>query len=182
MMASKSVPSTFLAMPSGYDHFFTNLEWIILSWSLSLSAKLDVVASGPRIAALTERSRRRLDFQYTLRQVNLRLEALVSPQQDSTGDRNVFYHFLKRARAIEAWYIRYTRLEVPPTPRSSDPALSNTGGATAPSTAVHPVLDLNSTESEHPSFGDLSFADYLPQDMQDMNFGIFLGREDLGLF
>jgi len=39
-----------------------------------------------------------------LKQFVLRLGALVTPYVDATGDRNVFYHYQKRAKFLQHWF------------------------------------------------------------------------------
>ena len=181
-MATKDVLSGFLAIPAGYEHFLLNLEWVVLSWSLSFSARVDVLASSPDIAHVAERARRRLDFRYTLRQVILRLESLASAHEDGTGDRDVFYHFLKRARGIEAWYLRHTGLDSLSTSGSDGAAASNVGTTSSRRLAVASASTISPSESGHTASGDLSFADFFPQEMQDVDYGMFLGMQDFDLF
>lgn len=181
-MATKDVLSGFLVVPAGYEHFLLNLEWIVLSWSLSLSARVDVLASDPSMAHVSGRARRRLDFRYTLRQVSLRLESLASAHEDSTGDRDVFYQFLKRTRGIEAWYLRRTELDSLPTSGSDAAAASNAGTTISRSVAVASASTIDPSESGHTTSNNLSFADFFPQETQDVDYGMFLGMQDFDLF
>lgn len=181
IMASKSVLGALLAMPAGSEQFLSNLEWVVFSWSLSFSARLDVLASGPCMAHLMQRLRRRLDFRHTLRQVLLRLESLVAPQEDGTGDRDVFYHFLKRARGVEAWYLRHTGLESLSTPGGIDASPSQVGSASC-GAEIDRTLTANASQSGLVDSPNLSFSDYFPQEMLDVDFGMFLGMQDSDLF
>ncbi|KAB5530484.1 hypothetical protein GE09DRAFT_1228473 [Coniochaeta sp. 2T2.1] len=179
MSASKQVVTTFLAMPSGYEHYLSNFDWIVLSWSISSAAKLDVLAGSPQMLPHTKKLRQRLDFPHTLRQVILRLESVVSPGEDSTGDRDVFFHFLRRARGVEAWYLRHSGLDGLSTPGSSNAATSSVGNLNTAAT--------NST-GEYTAGGrtdgqtDFSFADLFPEGMEALNFGMFLGEQDFDSF
>ncbi|KAH8910590.1 hypothetical protein BR93DRAFT_275940 [Coniochaeta sp. PMI_546] len=182
ILVSKSVTSTLLAMPPGYEKFLSNLEWIVLSWGLSVSARLDVLAGSSSISHLTKHLRRHLDFRHTLRQILLRLQSLVTPQEDSTGDRDIFYHFLKRARGIEAWYLRHTGLESFSTPGSNDVATSHAGDASSRGAEVDPPVTGSTAESVNFGSGDFSFTDLVAEDLRDIDFGLFLGMQDSDLF
>lgn len=181
ILVSKYVTSTLLAMPPGYEKFLSNLEWIVLSWGLSVSARLDVLAGSSPISHLTKHLRRHLDFRHTLRQILLRLQSLVTPQEDSTGDRDIFYHFLKRARGIEAWYLRHTGLESLSTPGNSDVSASHADDASS-CAEVDPPLTGNVAESVNTGSGGFSFVDLVAEDMQEIDFGMFLGMQDSDLF
>ncbi|KAB5580928.1 hypothetical protein GE09DRAFT_1213369 [Coniochaeta sp. 2T2.1] len=179
MSASKQVVTTFLVMPSGYEHYLSNLEWIVLSWSISSAAKLDVLAGSPQMLPHTKKLRQRLDFPHTLRQVILRLESVVSPGEDSTGDGDVFFHFLRRARGVEAWYLRHSGLYSLSTPGSSNAATSCVGNLnTAATNATGEYTADGRTDGQT----DFSFADLFPEGMEALNFGIFLGEKDFDSF
>ncbi|KAK0716061.1 hypothetical protein B0H67DRAFT_256615 [Lasiosphaeris hirsuta] len=108
ILASKSLINILITMSPGQEKILSNLEWITLSCALSFSARLSLLAGDDRISHLTKHLQRSLDIRHTLRQVILRLSSMVSPGEDSSGDRDTFYHFLRRAEAIEAWYMRQT--------------------------------------------------------------------------
>jgi hypothetical protein len=182
LLAANPVTSRFLALPSGYEHFLSNLEWIMLSWSISFSARLDVLAGNPYLAQYSQLLRQRLDFRHTLRQVILRLESMMSPLEDGSGDRDVFFHFLKRARSVEAWYLRHTGLESLSTPGSVATAASQAGSTSREITGAEPVLLSHPSETGHVLAADMSFGDYFPQEIQDADFGMFLAMQDFDLF
>ncbi|KAK3360505.1 hypothetical protein B0T25DRAFT_130868 [Lasiosphaeria hispida] len=108
ILASKSLINILITMVPGQEKVLSNLGWITLSCALSFSARLSLLAGDNRISYLTKHLQRSLDIRHTLRQVILRLSSMVSPGEDSRGDRDTFYHFLRRAEAIEAWYLRQT--------------------------------------------------------------------------
>ncbi|OIW35476.1 hypothetical protein CONLIGDRAFT_567048 [Coniochaeta ligniaria NRRL 30616] len=182
ILASKSVISTLLASPPGYEKVLSNLEWIVLSWSLSLPARLDVLAASPPMSHLTRNLRRRLDFRHTLRQILLRLQSLVSPLEDSVGDRDIFYHFLRRARGVEAWYLRHSGLDSLLTPGSIDVATSHAGSASNRGAEANPTFPGNASEPGNLGTADLFFVDLVDEGMQDVDFGLFLGMQDFDLF
>ena len=180
--ASKSVTSALLAMPSGYENSLTNHEWIVLSWSLSFSARIDILAGGQSIPHPAQNLRRRLEFRHTLRQVLLRLQSLVSPHEDSTGDRDVFYHFLKRARGIEAWYLRQTGISSLSTPASVDVGRDQVGSTGNTAGVDFPALAVNHSGPGLMASGDLSFAGFFAEDMQNVDYGLFLGGQSFVSF
>ncbi|KAK3312321.1 hypothetical protein B0H66DRAFT_396797 [Apodospora peruviana] len=176
--ATKSVADSFLVLPLGYEHRLSNIEWIVLSWSISFSARLHVMAGHPA----TLRLQRRLDFRHTLRQVTLRLQSLASPLEDSTGDRDVFYHFLRRGRIIESWYLRQTDLDSLSTPYNSIGISPDQINIDANNTAeLNQTRALNVSSGLDPGFGlnpgfeNVSFADFFAEEMRDPAFAMFLG-------
>lgn len=187
--ASKSLINILLAMAPGQENFLSNLAWIMLSCSLSFSARFDVLAADPRISHLTQHVRRCLDIRHTLRQVILRLQSLVSPEEDSNGDRDTFYHFLRRAKAIEAWYIHQTGHSCPLTPTNidatpihRDETTQGTGDFTSAVelTASTPIGE--SSESGSGKFSDLAMIDFFTEDMQGTDFGSYLYTTNFDLF
>ena len=165
--ASKSIISILLTAPEGYEIAFTNLEWVVLSCAMSFSARVDVMAQAPNIANKSQPLRRRLDFCHTLRQVILRLQIVASAEKDDNGDRDIFHHFLRRARAIESWYLRQTGNASLSTPGSADGAVTREDSA-ASASASGPPPEL--PEPEYGGFQDLLFDDFFATGMQNMDF------------
>jgi hypothetical protein len=108
VLAFKSLINTLITMTPGQEHVLTNLDWITLAYALSCSVRLDVLAADHRISHLTKHLRRSLDIRHTLRQVLLRLRSVVSSEEDQNGDRDMFYQYLRRGEAVEAWHLRQT--------------------------------------------------------------------------
>jgi len=187
--ASKSLINILLAMPPGQENILSNLEWIILSCGLSFSARFDVLAAAPRISHLTQHLRRSLGIRHTLRQVILRLESIVSLDEDSVGDRDTFYHFLQRAQAIEAWHLRQTEhssLSTPTsinvTPSDGDDATQGMGKITSTTGLIAAVPIGECSESGPGEFNGTSMPDFFTEVMQDTDFGLYLSSTNFDFF
>lgn len=157
---SKSLMNIFLAMPPGQERVLSNLGWIIFSCGLSFSVRFDVLMADPRTSHLTKHFRRCLDIRHTLRQVILRLESVVSPELDNNDDRDAFYHFLRRARATEAWHLRQLGSAANPRPVDG-------GGGTELSA---PVIIDGAFPGDSCEFSDLSPLGFFAEEMQSLDF------------
>lgn len=176
-------------MAPGQENVLSNLEWIILSCGLSFSARFDVLAAAPRISHLTQHLRRSLDIRHTLRQVILRLESIVSLNEDSVGDRDTFYHFLQRAQAIEAWHLRQTEhssLSTPTsinlTPTHGDDTTPGMGEVTSATEPIAPAPVGESSESGPGELNGFSMTDFFTENMQDTDFGLYLSSTNFDFF
>ena len=166
--ATKSITSILLAAPARYETVFTNLEWVVLSCALSFSARLDVLTRGLRTCYLAQNLRQRLDFRHTLRQAILRLQSLATTEVDNGGDRDIFHHFLGRARAIDAWYLHRTGYTSLSTPVSMDAETAQERRTDAAEVYGPPTT--GASISGHIGFQDLSFGDFFAAEIQEMDF------------
>lgn len=107
MMATKSIIDVYLSLPSGEEAMVSNLEWIALYCSLSLAARLELVAAQPQIQHATRQLRRLCDVSLTLRQVVLRLESASSKYRDTMDCKHALHHLGLRGRRLETWYLSH---------------------------------------------------------------------------
>ena len=167
VLAAKSLLDILITMAPGHEKALTNLEWISLSYAVSFSARLDVLMADPRIAHLTSQARRRLGFQYTIRQAILRLRSIITPGTDRSGDCDTFSHFLRRAETVEVRSSRQVRSPTAPsdvvaTPSSREPTVAEReavplGDGTGESTnlfAVDFFTEMQGTGPWTPHFSD----------------------------
>ncbi|KAK3375796.1 hypothetical protein B0T24DRAFT_549113 [Lasiosphaeria ovina] len=180
VLAAKSLINILIAMPPRQETVLTNIEWISLSWALSFSVRLDLMAASPRVTCFTKPLRRTLDIRHALRQVVLRIKSMVSPDRDNTGDRDAFYHFLRRVEPIEAWYLRQAA-ELTPLALSDANATPPAGGDVAAqgmggySMAMEPGAELRDVGVDAADGGP-----YRPDDFSMMDLyseGMVLGAE-----
>ena len=143
--AAKMQADILGALPAGHEFFLTNLEWMSAHQGLCMGAKLDVVARDPRVAHLTEPSRRFLDVRHAIRQTIVRLELASTPGPDASGDRDAMWHFCRRAGQVERWLLSRTSmpdsLMTPATATTATSPMMATPASDTPSIAADDMID-----------------------------------------
>lgn len=104
LVAAKALLSFFLSMPLGTELNFNNSEWIQISFGITSSARLAILASQRQIERETLHLRRFLDMSDVLKVFIARLHALSTAHVDDAGDRDVFYHGGQRIMRLQKWY------------------------------------------------------------------------------
>lgn len=162
-----------------------NLEWIVLSCGFSFAARFDVLAATPRISHLTQNLRRNLDIRHSLRQVILRLDSITSPETDSDGDRDAFYHFLRRGKQIQEWHNHQVGPSPQSTPTTIDVTSTDSGHMTPGMGDFASVADASDSAAVSGGSGpgedhDFPVVDFT-EDMQGIDFGLYLTSTNFDL-
>lgn len=106
LSAGKSVLDFYISLPLRAEMAFNNTGCIQIGFALTLACKLAVAALEPPVnlhTAVADLSRS-LDMSGMLNRCILRIQALITLATDSGGDRDVFFHYEKRLKRIQAWY------------------------------------------------------------------------------
>lgn len=180
--AVKSLLSVFLVMQEGQEFAITNTGWIMLGYALSLGVRLDILAGSCGVSPATAKLlRRSLDIRHTLRHVILRLESAQSTGVDIRGDPDSFFHLLRRAKAIDAWYVRQNSSQSEASPCNDQPTpfanvtpnMPSPHGISSERSNV-PVEDsmlFTSINNGLAEFNDFNPIDFLLANEPDMEFG-----------
>ena len=82
---------------------FNNTEWVQLGFALTVASKFSVAGKAQSVSAKTMSLRRSLNILGVLKQTILRTRALISSNLDADGERDVFFHYEKRAMTLQCW-------------------------------------------------------------------------------
>lgn len=104
LTAAKTLLHFYICLPLGCDAKFHNVGWVQLGFAVTLACKLVVAASEPSVHPHTADLCRALDISNTMRQCILRIQALITPAMDASGDRDVFFHYEKRLKRVQWWF------------------------------------------------------------------------------
>lgn len=115
LLTSKLFLDSYLSHPLREEMAFNNTEWVQLGFALIVATKFPVAGTAKFISRETMNPRRSLDISSMLQRCVLRTRALISPHLDDDGERDVFYHYEKRARALQCWFEKQS-LEQPVLP------------------------------------------------------------------
>jgi len=137
--AKRQVSDLLIALPAGHEFFLTNLEWAAVHQGLRMAAKLDAVALNPRIASLTEASRRFLDAAHMMRQIMLRLESATTLELDDMGDRDIMWHFRRWFQVVEQWHSSH--LQSSHNRSAATTPMTATATPDTPSATAHDMID-----------------------------------------
>lgn len=114
---AKSFLDLYLWLPPKSEMALTNIEWIQLSFGVTLAAKFAIVSRDPHVEAQTRELRHRLNIDHVFRHLVLRIGALVGRAGEGNKTKDIFYHYEQRTRKIQSWYekmMRATGAKSPP--------------------------------------------------------------------
>lgn len=106
---AKSFLDLYLWLPPKSEMALTNIEWIQLSFGVTLAAKFAIVSRNPHVEAQTRELRHRLNIDHVFRHLALRIGALVGRAGDGNKHKDVFYYYEQRTRKIQSWYEKIIR-------------------------------------------------------------------------
>lgn len=162
---AKSFLDLYLWLPPKSEMALTNIEWIQLSFGVTLAAKFAIVSRNPHVEAQTRELRNRLNIDHVFRHLALRIGALVGRAGDGNKHKDIFFYYEQRTRKIQSWYekmIRATGTASPPKPTyptQSPPPVSNV------STGI-PVSTTFSHQQPQSYTAPINYPDYsLPQNV-----------------
>ncbi|KAJ5778799.1 hypothetical protein N7520_002045 [Penicillium odoratum] len=104
LVVSKTLLEFYISLPLRHDVAFNNAIWVQLGFAATLACKLSVAAMRPSVHPHTFDLCRAFDISKFLSRCILRIQALVTPDMDASGDRDVFYHYEKRLKRVQWWF------------------------------------------------------------------------------
>ncbi|KZM26747.1 uncharacterized protein EKO05_0010122 [Ascochyta rabiei] len=114
---AKSFLDLYLWLPPKSEMALTNIEWIQLSFGVTLAAKFSIVSRNPHVEERARELRHRLNIDHVFRHLALRIGALVGRAAEGDKSKDIFYYYEQRTRKIQTWYekmIRATGTTSPP--------------------------------------------------------------------
>lgn len=138
---AKSFLDLYLWLPPKSEMALTNIEWIQLSFGVTLAAKFAIVSRNPHVEAQTRDLRHRLNIDHVFRHLALRIGALVGRAGDGNKQKDIFYYYEQRTRKIQGWYekmIRATGTVSPPQAAHQQPPPSQPHSQTSPPASSTP--------------------------------------------
>ena len=180
LASAKLLFDTDLSLPSRTEMTFNNTEWVQLGFALTVASKFSVAGKAQSVSAKTMSLRRSLDISGVLKQNILRTRALISSKLDADGERDVFFHYEKRAMTLQCW-LKKKLLEQPElltdgvhqfcenSSQLITPSLQmRTGDNTLNlCTQISDIDDGLRSDQAH----DLQMPDYFPEETMDGIFG-----------
>ncbi|KAF1928207.1 uncharacterized protein M421DRAFT_420747 [Didymella exigua CBS 183.55] len=168
---AKSFLDLYLWLPPKSEMALTNIEWIQLSFGVTLAAKFAIVSRNPHVEAQTRELRHRLNIDHVFRHLALRIGALVGRAGDGNKQRDIFYYYEQRTRKIQNWYekmIRATGTASPPQAayqqRSSSQSQSQPSPPPSTTSSEVPVSTTFSHQQPQGYTASINYPDYsLPQ-------------------
>lgn len=168
---AKSFLDLYLWLPPKSEMALTNIEWIQLSFGVTLAAKFAIVSRDPHVEAQTRELRHRLNIDHVFRHLALRIGALVGRGGDGNKNKDIFYYYEQRTRKIQNWYekmIRATGAASPPLVTNQQMSLSHHREQPASLVPVLPSgIPVSTTFSHQQPQGymaPINYSDYsLPQ-------------------
>ncbi|KAH6638838.1 hypothetical protein C7974DRAFT_122222 [Boeremia exigua] len=170
---AKSFLDLYLWLPPKSEMALTNIEWIQLSFGVTLAAKFAIVSRNPHVEAQTRELRNRLNIDHVFRHLVLRIGALVGRAGDGDKQKDIFFYYEQRTRKIQKWYekmIRATGALSPPqaayqhAPSSHPQPQTSPPGSTPPSGI--PVSSTFSHQQPQSYTAPISYPDYsVPQNV-----------------
>jgi hypothetical protein len=103
LTTSKTLLDFYISLPLHRDVAFNNAIWVQLGFAVTLACKLAIAATEPPVHPHTVDLCHALNIRHLLGQCILRIQALLTSDMDSSGDRNVFHHFEKRLKRAQWW-------------------------------------------------------------------------------
>jgi hypothetical protein len=119
---AKSFLDLYLWLPPKSEMALTNIEWIQLSFGVTLAAKFAIVSRDPNVEAQTRELRHRLNIDHVFRHLALRIGALVGRAGDGNKNKDIFFYYEQRTRKIQNWYEKMIRATGAHSPHSYDTA------------------------------------------------------------
>lgn len=107
LASSKLLFDCYLTLPLRTEMAFNNTEWVQLGFALIVASRFSVAGTKKSVSHDTMSMRQSLDMSGVLKQSILRLGGLISPRSDINGERDVFYHYEKRARNLQCWFEKH---------------------------------------------------------------------------
>ncbi|KAF9691281.1 hypothetical protein EKO04_010788 [Ascochyta lentis] len=167
---AKSFLDLYLWLPPKSEMALTNIEWIQLSFGVTLAAKFAIVSRDPHVEVQTRELRHRLNIDHVFRHLVLRIGALVGRAGEGDKSKDIFYYYEQRTRKIQTWYekmIRATSAKSPPqtTTQQSLPPHAQ-AQPPLPSSATSSGVPVSTTFSHQQPQGytaPINYPDYLPQ-------------------
>lgn len=90
----------FLSYLGRYANWY--LDWRLIGWEVT--AKLSVIAAKQAFPHVNTSLTATLSASTVLTGYTQRMNALVSPTIDATGERDIFYYYKRRIGVIQSWY------------------------------------------------------------------------------
>jgi hypothetical protein len=106
---AKSFLDLYLWLPPKSEMALTNIEWIQLSFGVTLAAKFAIVSRDPHVEVQTRELRHRLNIDHVFRHLALRIGALVGRAGDGNKEKDIFFYYEQRVRKIQSWYEKMIR-------------------------------------------------------------------------
>jgi hypothetical protein len=168
---AKSFLDLYLWLPPKSEMALTNIEWIQLSFGVTLAAKFAIVSRDPHVEAQTRELRHRLNIDHVFRHLVLRIGALVGRAGEGNKQKDIFYHYELRTRKIQNWYekmIRATGTASPPQAVHQQRSSSQSHAQPSPPSSTTPSgVPVSTTFSHQQPKGytaPINYPDYtLPQ-------------------
>lgn len=168
---AKSFLDLYLWLPPKSEMALTNIEWIQLSFGVTLAAKFAIVSRDPHVEAQTRELRHRLNIDHVFRHLVLRIGALVGRAEGGNKQKDIFYHYELRTRKIQNWYekmIRATGTASPPQAAHQQRSSSQPQAQPPPPSLITPSgVPVSTTFSHQQPKGytaPINYPDYtLPQ-------------------
>ena len=103
LASARLLLDTYLSLPSRTEMTFNNTEWNQLGFALIVASKFSVARTAQSVSAETMGLRRSLDISGILEQTIIRDRASKGSKWDADGERDIFYHYGKRAVTLQYW-------------------------------------------------------------------------------
>lgn len=104
LKAAKYFLDFYVSLPLRAEMAFNNTGCVQIEFALTLACKLVITASEPFVYPHTAELCRSLDLSSLLNKCILRIQALITSHMDTSGDRDVFYHYEKRIKRVQWWF------------------------------------------------------------------------------
>ncbi|KAJ4373575.1 hypothetical protein N0V86_007717 [Didymella sp. IMI 355093] len=174
---AKSFLDLYLWLPPKSEMALTNIEWIQLSFGVTLAAKFAIVSRDPHVEAQTRELRHRLNIDHVFRHLALRIGALVGRAGDGNKQKDIFYYYEQRTRKIQSWYekmIRATGTTSPPQAayqrRSSSQTQQQPSPPPSTTSSGVPVSTTFSHQQPQGYTAPINYPDYsLPQNPSQLS-------------
>lgn len=104
LKAAKCCLDFYVSLPLRAEMVINNTWWVQIGFVLTLACKLVITACEPSVYPHTVELCRSLDLSSLLNKCILRIQALITSHMDTSGDRDVFYHYEKRTKRVQWWF------------------------------------------------------------------------------
>lgn len=145
---AKSFLDLYLWLPPKSEMALTNIEWIQLSFGVTLAAKFAIVSRNPHVETQTRELRNRLNIDHVFRHLALRIGALVGRAGEGNKQKDIFYYYEQRTRKIQSWYEKMIRATGPASPPQA--TFPGSSMSHAQSQSPPPPLPVSNTSSGIP--------------------------------
>lgn len=107
--SAKSFLDLYLWLPPNSEMNLTLTEWVQLSFGTTQATKFAIVSQSPNVEMQTRQLRDSLNIEHLLRQLRLRVGALMGRGGTGAIELDVFSRYETRLRKVQTWYTQMSK-------------------------------------------------------------------------